>query len=67
MYLLWKCVKVLGADRVLFGTNLPFSVPEAEMLKITHSSKTTVYHLSKEDQAMVLGGSAVRLHGITGC
>jgi predicted TIM-barrel fold metal-dependent hydrolase len=65
MYLLWACVRGLGPQRVLFGTSLPFSDPEAEKLKITHRSEVTVLHLSDEEQAMVLGGSAAQLHGLS--
>jgi predicted TIM-barrel fold metal-dependent hydrolase len=60
MYMLASCVKTLGASRVLFGSNMPFSVPEAEILKITASDT-----LSDTDKGMVLGGSAARLHGLS--
>lgn len=59
MYMLAACVKTLGAGRVLFGSNMPFSIPEAEMLKITDQT-----NISEEDKDLVLGGAAVRLHGL---
>ena len=60
MYFLQASIKALGAQRILFGTNLPFSVPEAEMLKITLRS-----NISESEKEMVLGGSAARLHGLS--
>ncbi len=60
MYFLQASIKALGADRVLFGTNLPFSAPEAEKLKITLRS-----NISEKEKEMVLGGSAARLHGLS--
>jgi predicted TIM-barrel fold metal-dependent hydrolase len=60
MYALRSCIDTLGAHRILFGSNLPFSVPEAEMLKITQRS-----NVSEEDKAIVLGGAASRLHGLS--
>jgi uncharacterized protein len=60
MYALRSCVDTLGARRILFGSNLPFSVPEAEMLKITHRT-----NVSEEDKATILGGAAAKLHNLT--
>jgi predicted TIM-barrel fold metal-dependent hydrolase len=59
MYALRSCVNTLGAHRLLFGSNMPFSVPDAEMLKITHRT-----NISEEDKALILGGSAARLHNL---
>jgi predicted TIM-barrel fold metal-dependent hydrolase len=60
MYFLRSCVDTLGAHRILFGSNLPFSVPDAEMLKVTHRT-----NISEQDKATVLGGAAASLHGLT--
>jgi uncharacterized protein len=60
MYGLKACVDSLGANRILFGTNIPFSVPEAEMLKITERS-----NVSEQNKALILGGAAARLHGLS--
>ncbi len=48
----------LGAERILFGSNTPFSSLVTEKLKVTKS------HLSKEEQELVLGGNAARLFGL---
>jgi predicted TIM-barrel fold metal-dependent hydrolase len=48
----------LGAERILFGSNAPFSSVTTEMLKVRKS------YLSKEEQGLVLGGNAARLFGL---
>jgi predicted TIM-barrel fold metal-dependent hydrolase len=57
MYFLGHVAEAIGADRLLFGSNAPFSVPEAELLKVTMRND-----LSDEDKALILGGNAARLH-----
>jgi predicted TIM-barrel fold metal-dependent hydrolase len=45
----------IGADRILFGSNTPFSSPEVELFKVTSSD------LSASDKELILGGNAARL------
>lgn len=49
----------VGPDRILFGSHTPFSSPEVEMFKVTSSD------LSEDEKAMVLGGNASRLLGLS--
>ncbi|MDI2132324.1 amidohydrolase family protein [Yinghuangia seranimata] len=52
-------VEVMGADRVLLGTDYPFPLGEAEPGALIRSSA-----LSATDQALLLGANAVRLFGL---
>jgi uncharacterized protein len=61
MHLLGQVVKAVGADRILFGSNVPFSAPEAELMKVTIRPD-----LTDEQKALILGGNAARLHGLNG-
>ena len=53
-----RIVKNHGADRVLFGTDLPWGDPMAEL------RFARAFELSEEDEAKVLGGNAARLLGL---
>ncbi len=53
-----ELLKVFGAERILFGTDSPWSSPE-ESLGFLRS-----LGLAKEDLALILGGSAARLLGL---
>lgn len=59
MYRLGTFAKRIGAERILFGTNTPFAAPEAELFKVTVRKD-----LSAEQKEMILGGNALRLHGL---
>jgi uncharacterized protein len=47
--------RAIGVERVLYGSNTPFSSPETEMFKVTSSD------LSASEKDLVLGGNAERL------
>ena len=51
-------IRVLGAHRVLFGSNLPYQIPEVEKLKIT------VLDISQTEQEQVLGHNVAFLHNL---
>ena len=53
-----KLCGTMGADRVLFGTNLPLHVPEAAALAIEHAK------VSAEDRRKIAQGNAARLFGL---
>lgn len=59
MYRLGTMAKRIGMERVLFGSNVPFSSPEVELYKVTVRKD-----LSAEQKAMILGGNAARLHAL---
>lgn len=50
--------RTIGADRILFGSNTPFSSPEMEMFKVTSCD------LSAKEKDQILGGNAARLLGL---
>lgn len=52
-------IRMLGAERVLFGSNLPYQIPEVEIMKVSLQ-----HDVSQEDKDLVLGGNAARLHGL---
>ncbi|MBM3933162.1 MAG: amidohydrolase [SAR202 cluster bacterium] len=52
-------IKTLGANRVMFGSDLPPNVPVAKALVKTLG-------LKKEDEAMVMGGTALEVFRIKG-
>jgi predicted TIM-barrel fold metal-dependent hydrolase len=60
MYRLGNFAKRIGANRILFGTNTPFAAPEAELFKVTVRKD-----LTQEEKEMILGGNALRLHGLS--
>jgi len=53
-----RIVRTHGAERILFGTDLPWGDPAAE-LRLVRS-----LHLPAEEEALVLGGNAQRLLGL---
>lgn len=55
MYGLPGPTRAVGAERILFGSNTPFSGAEGEIFKVTSSD------LTDEEKALVLGGNAARL------
>ena len=48
----------LGAERILFGSNAPFSGLKTELIKVTQSP------LDEAQQKLLLGGNAARLFGL---
>jgi predicted TIM-barrel fold metal-dependent hydrolase len=53
-----RAVKRVGADRVAYGSDMPFGVPEIEMMKVRLSDITT------EEKVLVLGDSMARILGL---
>jgi len=53
-----RIVQNHGANRILFGTDLPWGDPAAELRFVR------AFGLSEEDEAKVLGGNAARLLGL---
>jgi predicted TIM-barrel fold metal-dependent hydrolase len=56
-----KAVRVLGADRVCFGTDSPF-----QMQHVVHAMYDALLEdeLSQEERALVMGGNIARLFGL---
>lgn len=53
-----RAVKRVGADRVVYGSDMPFGVPEIEMMKIR------VCDITPEEKDLVLGESMARILGL---
>jgi hypothetical protein len=50
-----RAVKRVGAERVVYGSDMPFGVPEIEMMKVRMSDTTA------EEKEMVLGANMARI------
>ena len=59
MYRMSVYARSIGCERVLFGSNMPFSGPESELFKVTRCDD-----LSQEQKDLILGGNSARLHGL---
>lgn len=55
-----KVVEVLGAERVLFGSDAPGRNYAAQLAKVQYAD------ISERDKALILGGNAARLLGLGG-
>ena len=53
-----RAIKELGAERVLYGSDMPFANPIPDILKITLIPD---WRLSDEEKALVLGGNIARI------
>lgn len=53
-----KLCATLGADRVLFGSNLPLHVPEAAKMAVEHAK------ISADERGKIVRGNAARLFGL---
>ena len=53
-----RAVKRVGADRVVYGSDMPFGVPDIEMMKIR------VCDITPEEKDWVLGDSMARILGL---
>ncbi|MBN2333988.1 amidohydrolase [Candidatus Bathyarchaeota archaeon] len=53
-----RAVKRIGADRVVYGSDTPFGIPEVEMLKVR------VADISPEEKRLVLGDNMARILGL---
>ena len=54
-----KLCAAMGADHVLFGSNLPLHVPEAATLAIEHAN------ISADEREQIMHGNAARLFGLS--
>jgi len=54
------CVAAVGAERVVFGTDMPLLEPEVQIQKVYGSE------ISEEMRRLILGGNAARLFGLAG-
>ena len=53
-----RAVRRVGADRVIYGSDMPFGLPEIEMMKVR------VCDVSEEEKDMVLGDNIARILGL---
>jgi predicted TIM-barrel fold metal-dependent hydrolase len=54
------CVNTLGADRIIFGTDIPLLDPWPQLAKVAET------RLTNEQRALVMGGNILRLMGVNG-
>ena len=52
------CIRTLGADRVIFGTDVPLLDPSPQL------EKARQVRLSGEERALYMGGNILRLMGV---
>lgn len=57
-----KAIKVLGADRVCFGSDTPFQYMHVELAKY---NALLDREITKEDKRKIMGGNIFRLFGLT--
>lgn len=50
-----RAVNIVGADRVVYGSDMPFGIPEIEMMKIR------LCDISDEEKALILGENMARI------
>jgi predicted TIM-barrel fold metal-dependent hydrolase len=55
-----RAVKLVGADRVIYGSDMPFGIPEVEMMKVELSA------ISPEEKKMILGDNIARILNLEG-
>ncbi|MFQ6053345.1 MAG: amidohydrolase family protein [Candidatus Bathyarchaeia archaeon] len=55
-----RAVGVVGAERVVYGSDMPFGIPEIEMMKIG------LCDVSEEEKAMILGENMARILRLRG-
>jgi hypothetical protein len=53
------CISVLGADRIIFGTDIPLLDPWPQM------AKAAEIDICGEDRALLMGGNILRLMGVS--
>jgi uncharacterized protein len=53
------CMREVGADRIIFGTDIPLLDPWPQMAKVAET------RLSQEDRALLMGGNILRLMGVS--
>lgn len=54
-----SCIRELGADRVIFGTDIPLLDPWPQWMKV-HETRIT-----DEERALLMGGNILRLMGVS--
>ena len=50
-----RAVKRVGAERIVYGSDMPFGVPEIEMMKVR------ICDITAEEKEMVLGANMARI------
>ena len=50
-----RAARIVGADRVVYGSDMPFGIPEIEMMKVR------LCGISDEEKAMILGENMARI------
>ena len=55
LFLIKECLSIVGSDRVVFGSDYPYSHPRIELEKIF------LLDLAEEDTEAILGGNFRRL------
>ena len=54
-----SCMRELGADRIIFGTDIPLLEPWPQLAKVME------VRVSEEDRALLMGGNILRLMGVS--
>jgi uncharacterized protein len=54
-----KCVEALGAERIIFGTDIPLLDPWPQLAKVAET------RLTNEQRSLVMGGNILRLMGVS--
>ena len=57
-----KAIRTLGADRLCFGSDTPFSLMHVEVAKYRALLEGEV---TPEEEALIMGGNIARLFGLT--
>jgi hypothetical protein len=55
-----RAVERVGAERIVYGSDMPFGFPEVEMMKIE------VCGIGREEKEMILGGNMAKILGLEG-
>lgn len=58
-------LEAFGTSRVMYGSDWPVCLLAADYGRVLHSVESLIAHLSHDEQADILGGTACRFYGIT--